>query len=142
MAYTLNGIGTRFYGKRDFRGDGSYITTEWVTFVYIPIFPFRSLRVRHLGAVEPRFPVLPGTAEQYRVLEKTPPNGRQVLYTYGFLLFVVAWTASVMSIGCEMKQAALGLPVALVGPWLPALIPWLLRERAKGQSLGLHWPPR
>jgi hypothetical protein len=136
MAYTLNGIGTRFYGKRDFHGDGSYITTEWVTFVYIPILPFRSLRVRHLGAAEPRFSIFPGTVDQYQILEKTPPNGRQVFYTYGFFLFVVAWAALVLSIGCDMKEPALGMPIALGGPWLPAVIPWLLRQRAREQVRG------
>ena len=136
MAYTLNGIGTRLYGKRDFRNDASYITTEWATFIYIPVFPFRSLRVTHLGAVEPRFSIFASTAEQYQVIERTPPNSRQVLYTYGFLLFVVLWAALVLSVGCAMKEPALGLPIALGGPWLPALVPWLLRQRAKEQLRG------
>ena len=52
MPYTLNGIGTIFYGKRDFRADGTYITTEWITVVYFPLIPFRSLRVRFVGPGE------------------------------------------------------------------------------------------
>jgi hypothetical protein len=45
MPYTFNGCGTRFYGSRDKGEDGSYVCTEWITFVYIPLIPIRSLRV-------------------------------------------------------------------------------------------------
>ncbi len=50
MPSTLNGIGTKFYGQRDFSPDGSYITTEWFVFIYIPLIPLKSLRVRYQGA--------------------------------------------------------------------------------------------
>lgn len=49
MPYTLNGIGTKFYGHRDEASDGSYVTTEWFTFVYIPLIPMRSFRVLPVG---------------------------------------------------------------------------------------------
>jgi hypothetical protein len=45
MPFTLNGCGTRYYGKREIGPDGSYVTTEWVTFIYLPIIPLRSKRV-------------------------------------------------------------------------------------------------
>lgn len=45
MAFTFNGIGTKFYGKRDVGPDGSYVMTEWFVLIYLPIFPLRSLRV-------------------------------------------------------------------------------------------------
>ena len=131
MPYTLNGIGTRYYGKRDFHADGSYITTEWVTFVYIPLIPFRSLRVRHLGPAEPRFSIGVGSSDLYAISEKTTTNWRQVLYTYGFVSLVAVWTSLVMPFGADMKEAALGMPIMLLGPWLPAPIPWLLRQRAR-----------
>jgi len=49
MAFTFNGIGTTYYGKRDKGPDGSYITTEWFVFVYLPILPLRSLHVLQNG---------------------------------------------------------------------------------------------
>jgi hypothetical protein len=49
MPYTFNGCGTSYYGQRDRAEDGSYITTEWVTFVYIPLLPIRSYRVLPVG---------------------------------------------------------------------------------------------
>ena len=49
MPYTYKGIGTKYYGKRDLEEDGSYLTTEWVVFVYLPLIPLRSYRVRPVG---------------------------------------------------------------------------------------------
>ena len=45
MPYTLNGCGTRYYGRRDESPDGSYVTTQWVTLFYIPLVPIASYRV-------------------------------------------------------------------------------------------------
>lgn len=49
MPYTFNGFGTTDYGERDRAEDGSYITTEWVTAVWIPLVPLASYRVRPVG---------------------------------------------------------------------------------------------
>jgi hypothetical protein len=49
MPYTFNGCGTRYYGHQDRADDGSYVTTEWITFVYIPLVPIRSFRVLPVG---------------------------------------------------------------------------------------------
>lgn len=49
MPFTFNGCGTRFYGERERAEDGSYITTEWITFVYLPLLPIRSYRVLPVG---------------------------------------------------------------------------------------------
>jgi len=49
MPYAFNGCGTRFYGERERGEDGSYITTEWITFVYLPLLPIRSYRVLPVG---------------------------------------------------------------------------------------------
>jgi hypothetical protein len=44
MAFTLNGIGTRYQGER-WHPDGTYTTTKWFVFIYVPIFPVGSFRV-------------------------------------------------------------------------------------------------
>lgn len=49
MPYTLNGFGTRYYGRRDPADDGSYITTLWITALYVPILPLGSYRVLPVG---------------------------------------------------------------------------------------------
>jgi hypothetical protein len=49
MPFTFNGCGTRYYGRRDRGPDGSFVTTEWITFVYLPLFPIRSMSVLPQG---------------------------------------------------------------------------------------------
>lgn len=49
MPFTWNGCGTRYCGKREVGADGSYITTEWVTLVWVPLVPLRSFRVLPTG---------------------------------------------------------------------------------------------
>lgn len=45
MPRTVNGIGTKWYGKALPASDGSYVVTEWVTLVYLPVIPLGSKRV-------------------------------------------------------------------------------------------------
>jgi len=49
LAQTFNGFGTKIYGKRHFKADGSYLTTKWVVFRWIPVIPLKSLYVRYVG---------------------------------------------------------------------------------------------
>jgi hypothetical protein len=49
MPFTFNGCGTSFYGKRYPAQDGSYVTTKWVTGLWIPLLPLGSYRVRPTG---------------------------------------------------------------------------------------------
>lgn len=131
MAYTFNGIGTRFYGQRDFHSDGSFVTTEWLSFLYFPLFPFRSLRVRYQGPAERRFPIGVGSAESYAVYEKTRPHWKQVLCVYGYALFAVGWVFSMIELCVSTKDAALALSLLFVGCLLPVPVPWILRYYAK-----------
>src|ERR1700680_1471858 len=89
MVGTVNGVGTAYYGCRDERPDGSYITTEFAVFADIPLWPIRSLRVRPVGSrrvvrrgifVREKF-----TSQSYEVAH-VPLNGRQIFNVY---LFVV-----------------------------------------------------
>lgn len=102
---SVNGIGTRIYGKRDFLTDGSFVTTRWVTFLWVPLFPLSSMRVRprsdtpipdHFlssvmlavttGLVALKF------SERYMIQSKSRPVLLQVFYAYGFVLALVsAW---------------------------------------------------
>jgi hypothetical protein len=49
MPFTFNGCGTSYYGHRYPAEDGSYVTTLWVTAVWIPLLPLGSHRVRPVG---------------------------------------------------------------------------------------------
>ena len=42
---TINGIGTKLYGKKKIASDGSYQAIKWFVFIYMPIFPLKTYRV-------------------------------------------------------------------------------------------------
>lgn len=42
---SINGCGTRWYGKSMEADDGSYLVTEWLTFLWIPLIPLGTRRV-------------------------------------------------------------------------------------------------
>ncbi len=47
---TFNGIGARFYGRRDFDAEtNSYITIHWFVFLYLPIIPLACYRISDRG---------------------------------------------------------------------------------------------
>jgi len=47
---TFNGIGARFYGRRDFDAEtNSYITVHWFVFLYFPIIPLACYRISDRG---------------------------------------------------------------------------------------------
>ena len=80
---SINGCGRRFYGKRAFKSDGSYITTRWLTIVYFPISPSHSARVKKHASGGPMY-------EELEIVEELPLCLPQVfltyLYVYGLLL--------------------------------------------------------
>jgi len=46
VLYTLNGVGSMFYGRRNYDpGTQSYVTNHWLTFFFFPIFPLGAYRV-------------------------------------------------------------------------------------------------
>jgi len=102
---SFNGTGTRIYGKRDFLTDGSFVTTKWVTFLWVPLFPLSSIRVRprsdtpipdhFLASVLLAFTtglVAVKFSERYTIHSKRHPVLLQVVYVYGFVLALIsAW---------------------------------------------------
>jgi hypothetical protein len=89
MPHSVNGIGTRFYGKRDRAPEGSYVTTMWVTFLYLPILPLRSLRVLPVGEAA-NFVI--HRSQQYRTT-KVPlcwPQIRNVYLTISPIILLIA----------------------------------------------------
>jgi hypothetical protein len=99
-----NGIGTTIYGKRDFLSDESFVTTKWIIFLYVPILPLCSMRVR-LAEKPPQpdhwiaslFLALGGVlafrrSGSYIVYSKRRPVLQQVLYIYAFVIALgLAW---------------------------------------------------
>ena len=89
MPSTFNGIGTSYVGKTDFNADGSYITTEWFTFLYVPLVPLRSRRVVESGETSFLWlGVYSSSSDGYYLLESGPPKFRQVVSVYLYVLFL------------------------------------------------------
>lgn len=49
MAFHFNGFGTGFVGRKVPGPDGTYVITEWVMLMFVPIFPIKSVRVLSEG---------------------------------------------------------------------------------------------
>ncbi|HZX30254.1 MAG TPA: hypothetical protein VFF03_02785 [Rhodocyclaceae bacterium] len=121
MASSINGIGTTFYGKRDFQSDGSYVTTKWFILAFLPIFPSYSLRV--IPEDEGLFP-----ATRFHIVENLSICWAQVLstYAYVYLLFFGAFHIA------EKYHWKNSSQIAVLLIW--AALPAVLRFIAKGKA--------
>ncbi len=135
-AYSINGFGTRYYGQRDFRPDGSYITTEWIVLAFVPIVPFRSLRVRYMGEGDSKAYLNGfGTTHHYSIYEKRfPPNWKQVLSTYAFVSLTACWIYFVFAItNSSFLETPWGAFIIGVICLIPASLPLALRYFSKSK---------
>jgi Flp pilus assembly protein TadD len=90
--HTVNGIGTTFYGRRDFDPEsGTYVGTHWLVLLFIPIFP--------LGA----YRVLPAESGGWYFLGRVPLSGSAKAWPVGLTLLIgiliagLAWSNHVNS---------------------------------------------
>jgi hypothetical protein len=124
-------VGQALYGRRDFFPDGSFVTTQWFAFMWVPLVPMWSKRVSvyrtSVNAV--RDPT------GWWVHDVTAPNLKQVLCVY-------AWCAAMIApvllwgrfqddlarlLGDEDRAAGLCLlALAVIGS-----LPYVLRRLAK-----------
>lgn len=88
MPSNVNGFGTKYYGQRDFRADGSYITTNFFCLAFLPIIPLHSVRV----IPDPKNSAMPFSKNYYSILEKRWPHPLQVLFIY-------LWAAAAAGMG-------------------------------------------
>jgi hypothetical protein len=106
MPSNVNGFGTKYYGQRDFRPDGSYVTTNFFCLAFFPVIPIHSVRV----VTDPKNSWMPFSKNYYAILEKRWPNPLQVLSIY-----LWATAAAVTGILYFWK----------VEPFLKESVPWL-----------------
>ena len=94
MPSSFNGIGTTYYGQCAFEQDGSFVTTKWFVLGFFPCAPLGSLRVRQMESSGiPFFSRSTG----YEVIERFPTNWAQVLRIWAYTLFIVLFTARLLS---------------------------------------------
>jgi hypothetical protein len=87
--FSVNGIGTKIYGKDDEAPDGSYVTTKWFVILFLPIVPLGSYRVSESKIMGTLLPV---HVDTNYAMTAVPLNRHQVLRTYtmaaGVLTFI------------------------------------------------------
>ena len=52
MSFHFNGFGTGFVGRNQPGADGTYVITERVMLMFVPIYPIKSIRVLSEGDVK------------------------------------------------------------------------------------------
>jgi hypothetical protein len=84
---SINGCGTTWYGASDRGEDGSYVVTEWIVFLFIPLIPLGSKRVWPMPKEQkPWWKASVG--KQFKVT-RAPMNWSQVLKGYGVTAAIV-----------------------------------------------------
>ncbi|MCX6851984.1 MAG: hypothetical protein NTY98_24070 [Verrucomicrobia bacterium] len=135
MPASINGIGTLYYGECDFHPDGSYVTTEWLSVVYLPVLPFRSIRLMRLPHLDRELIVF--SSQGFLNVQRIPLHWRQVLNVYGFLGFVaLSWTVILVApdlFGSSWGHVPFEWIFLTLFPLLggPFLLPIFLRWRAR-----------
>lgn len=79
----INGMGSVLIGKSDSRDDRSYLTTEWFTILWIPIFPVCRYRLVKHEAVSNL------VHQEYTILEKLPPRAMDAVKVFGVTVLVL-----------------------------------------------------
>ena len=126
MARNWNGIGTAFYGKRDFKPDGSYVTTEWLILIWIPVLPLKSLRVLYLGKGELGIFTISSTC--YSVVASLPLDKKQILSIYAYMALVLGLYLIVV-VSSSFGHIIQGIADSLLVGSL--FLPMFLRNRAR-----------
>jgi hypothetical protein len=126
LSESINGFGTGIYGKRDFHPDGSFLTTKWIIFFWLPIIPLKSMRLLRSSPRRASGSFGVGWSTEYEVLTETHPNSKQALFVYGFLLGVFLSVATTDYVPW---------PVGLVISGFVCIFPWLLRRVARKNML-------
>lgn len=124
----LEGFFFTTLGQTDFRSDGSYVTTQWLSVLMVPLVPrasFRVLEARH-------FP-----KGAYKACEQVPLCFRQVFSVY---LFAACWAAWALFIPLVTSEFLLDKPIWLflasimLMLWVPIAICRAARRRRRRKS--------
>ncbi len=136
MPKSFWGTGTALYGKRDFRRDDSYLTTEFIAVFGVAIAPLRSLRLRNVDTELSCATGVPSFNTRYAELARTKPHARQVLSVYGFEFAEFAFVVGYANAADRFQSIPYPFLVlgAIVGVTLIAIVPWHLRQKARQRA--------
>lgn len=115
MAFTFNGIGTTYYGKKKFEPDDSCVTTKWFVILFFPITPIESARVRFLSS------------SSLEIVQKFPIDRIQVLFTRIYAIFIISWIIYFTNKNISLVEKATAI---VAGIALPHLIRWISKMKS------------
>lgn len=98
MAFTINGVGTQYQGTR-WLPDGTYITTKWFVFIFVPIIPLGSYRVLDASA---RYGSTALSGQSLR-LQKVPLDVGMVMRVYAVMATVIIALIGIQKLGSFME---------------------------------------
>ena len=119
LSFSFHGFGTDICGKRDFKADGSFVTTKWIILFLIPFVPLKSFRIVPINEARHRFSFL--TPKQYQIIDEFSPNLRQVAFTY---IYEIGFICAAFRLLFTMGSVTVFYVV--IALW--ACLPWLLRR--------------
>ena len=142
MAASFRGFGTKYFGEADIRLDGSFVTTEFLILLHLPVAPLKSFRLKRLS----RGTDLIIKSETFAIVEKLPIQWLQVVRIYLLIICMGGWVIAALWIldqgpdrmGRASVLGAIFIMVAsfsfVVGP--PALAHWWFKrwERCRLQA--------
>jgi len=85
----INGMGSVLIGRSDKRDDGSYVTTEWFTVLWLPVFPVCRYRLTEREEASGVF------YREYDITEKHPPRLADAVRVYGIEVVAIGLIAGV-----------------------------------------------
>ncbi len=121
------GCGTAFYGASKRQNDGSFISTVWFTFLYIPLLPIQSYRVSRGGSRSSFQGYIISESTNFSVFESPGLFFPQVIRMY---LFMVLYFFIIGFIFFNQKDADTGFTF-LMTVTIPYLILGYFLFRAK-----------
>jgi hypothetical protein len=138
MPSSVNGFGTKYYGERDHRSDGSYLTTNFFCLAFVPVIPLHTVRV----IPDPKNSAWPFSQNYYVILEKRWPHPLQVLNVYlwgaaevAMGIFYFAWCEPLIKANPNWSIPEWGLTVIFFLFLVPPiLISLLLKNMASKQA--------
>lgn len=115
----INGIGTTFLGISKQDENGIATATTWFTFIFLPIFPFRRLRVKFFEHI--------GSGFSYEIIsfEKLVLSEILKTYLFGWIIFPGMGLLPLIIAIKEVWQA-IGLPNILHIPYIILTIIWMI----------------
>ena len=128
---TFHGIGTMTYGQRDYWPNGSFITTEWIVFAWVPIAPLSSMRLARSNEGRP----LARRKEGYYVYEETELNAKQVVSVYCWLACFIGVFFGLATAEDRLPRLLgdLAAPVSLLAFGIVLAWPYLIRRWTKSR---------